>query len=190
MKTISRGPQTFDCDDVIKCSPIITHDHVIKWKHFLRYWAFVGNSPVTSEFPAQKLLTRSFDVFFDLRLNINGWENNHEAADLRCHRPPYDVTAMQCMSSSQLHAHLSHGAHSAWFIRLWDALFKYTFSKDPYSYISAYVCWIISKNPQHTPCKWFMGCVFYVPVTYYLHLHCCAVSQLIETGWCIYASVN
>ena len=28
-----------------------------------------GNSPVVGEFPAQKLVTRSFDVFFDLRLN-------------------------------------------------------------------------------------------------------------------------
>ena len=28
----------------------------------------VGNSPVTCEFPAQKPVTRSFDVFVDLRL--------------------------------------------------------------------------------------------------------------------------
>ena len=28
-----------------------------------------GNSPVTGEFPAQKPVTRSFDVFFDLCLN-------------------------------------------------------------------------------------------------------------------------
>ena len=27
------------------------------------------NSPVTDEFPAQRPVTRSFDVFFDLRLN-------------------------------------------------------------------------------------------------------------------------
>ena len=30
----------------------------------------VGNSPVTGEFPSQRLVTRSFDVFFDLRLKI------------------------------------------------------------------------------------------------------------------------
>ena len=29
----------------------------------------VGNSPVTGEVPAQRPVTRSFDVFFDLRLN-------------------------------------------------------------------------------------------------------------------------
>ena len=28
-----------------------------------------GNSPVTGEFPAQKLVAQSFDVFFDLHLN-------------------------------------------------------------------------------------------------------------------------
>ena len=28
-----------------------------------------GNSPLTSEFPSQRPVTRSFDVFFDLRLN-------------------------------------------------------------------------------------------------------------------------
>ena len=29
----------------------------------------VGNSPVTGEFPSQRPVTRSFDAFFDLRLN-------------------------------------------------------------------------------------------------------------------------
>ena len=33
----------------------------------LAIWA--GNSPVTGEFPAQRPVTWSFDVFFDLRLN-------------------------------------------------------------------------------------------------------------------------
>ena len=47
------------------------HDDVIKWKHFPRYWPIVppGNSPVTGEFPSQRPVTRSFDVFFDLRRN-------------------------------------------------------------------------------------------------------------------------
>ena len=47
------------------------HDDVIKWKHFPRYHAALcaGNSPVTGEFSAQRPVTQSFDVFFDLRLN-------------------------------------------------------------------------------------------------------------------------
>ena len=32
-------------------------------------WALIWNSQVTGEFPAQKPVTWSFDVFFDLRLN-------------------------------------------------------------------------------------------------------------------------
>ena len=47
-----------------------SHDVVIKWKHFPRYWPFVrGKSPVTGEFASQRPVTQSFDVFFDLRLN-------------------------------------------------------------------------------------------------------------------------
>ena len=45
-----------------------------------------GYSSVTGEFPAQRLLTRSCGVFFDLRLDINGGVNNREAGDLRRHQ--------------------------------------------------------------------------------------------------------
>ena len=44
------------------------HDDVIKWKHF-RVTGPLWNSSVTGEFAAQRPVTRSFDVFFDLRLN-------------------------------------------------------------------------------------------------------------------------
>ena len=47
----------------------LRHDDVIKWKHFPQYWPFAENSPVTGEFPSQRPVTRSFDIFFDLRLN-------------------------------------------------------------------------------------------------------------------------
>ena len=52
-----------------------------------------GNFPVPGEFPAQRPVTRSFDVFFDLRLK-KGWVNNGEAGDLRSYRAHYDVTVM------------------------------------------------------------------------------------------------
>ena len=49
---------------------VMSHDDVIKWKVFPRYGTFcVGNSPATGEFPPQRPVTWSFDVFFDLRLN-------------------------------------------------------------------------------------------------------------------------
>ena len=48
----------------------VYHDDVIKWKHFTRYWPFVrGIHRSTVDFPPQRPVTRSFDVFFDLRLN-------------------------------------------------------------------------------------------------------------------------
>ena len=45
------------------------------------------------EFPAQRPVTRSFDVFFDLRLK-NDWVNNREVGDLRRYRAHYDVIVM------------------------------------------------------------------------------------------------
>ena len=49
---------------------MLIHDDVIKWEHFSVLLAFCAvNSPVTGEFPSQRPVTRSFDVFFDLSLN-------------------------------------------------------------------------------------------------------------------------
>ena len=56
-----------------------------------------GNSPVSGEFPTQRPVTRSFDVFF-ICVWINGWVNNGEAGDLRRYRAHYDVTVMLYMS--------------------------------------------------------------------------------------------
>ena len=44
------------------------------WRHQMETFSALlaicaGNSPVTDEFPSQRPVTRSFDVFFDLRLN-------------------------------------------------------------------------------------------------------------------------
>ena len=44
------------------------------WRHQMEIFPTLlvlcaGNSPVTSEFPTQRSVTQSFDVFFDLRLN-------------------------------------------------------------------------------------------------------------------------
>ena len=69
------------------------------WRHQMETFSTllalcVGNSLGPSEFPAQRPLTRSFDVLFDLRLN-NGWVNYRKAGDLRCHHAHYDVTAME-----------------------------------------------------------------------------------------------
>ena len=69
------------------------HDDVIKWKYFPHYWPFcVGNSPFTNEFPSQRPVPRSFDVFFDLRLNKRlserswGWWIDTPSCSLWRHR--------------------------------------------------------------------------------------------------------
>ena len=48
---------------------------------------------VTGEFPAQRPVMRSFEVFFDLRLNKQSSKQSR-AGDLRRHRAHYDVIIM------------------------------------------------------------------------------------------------
>ena len=55
--------------------------HFYRWVKYISWWRHqmetfsallaicAGNSPVPGEFPSQRPVTRSFDVFFDLRLN-------------------------------------------------------------------------------------------------------------------------
>ena len=52
-----------------------------------------GNSPVIGEFPSQRPVTPSFDVFFDLCMNKR-LSKSREAGDLRRHHAHYDVIVM------------------------------------------------------------------------------------------------
>ena len=70
------------------------HDDVIKWKHFLRYWAFVRGihrSPVNSPHKGQWRGTLMFSL---ICVWINVWVNNREAGDLRLYHAHYDVIVM------------------------------------------------------------------------------------------------
>ena len=65
------------------------------------------NSAVPGEFPAQRPVTRSFDVFFDLRLNKR-LSKNRDAGDLRRHRAHDDVIVMvRDRHDSRFHATLT-----------------------------------------------------------------------------------
>ena len=82
----------------IKCCPsketIESHDDVIKWKHFPRYWPFVRGihrSPVNSPHKGQ---WRGALMFTLICTRIYGWVNNREAGDLRRYRAHYDVIVM------------------------------------------------------------------------------------------------
>ena len=66
-------------------TPIRLHDDVIKWKHFPCYLPFVRG---TTDHPLTKAVTRSFDVFFDGRLN------KRLSKQSKRHRAHYDFTVM------------------------------------------------------------------------------------------------
>ena len=77
-----------------------SHDDVIKWKHFPRYWPFVRGihrSPVNSPHKGQ---WRGALMLSLICTRINGWVNNREAGDLRRHRAHYDVTVMVVICQS------------------------------------------------------------------------------------------
>ena len=67
------------------------------WRHqmetfFVLLALCARNSPVTGEFPAQKPVTRNFDVFFARWINV--WANNGGAGDMRPYRAHFDVIVM------------------------------------------------------------------------------------------------
>ena len=80
---------TFGCWS--RYSSARSHDDFIKWEHFPRYWPFVRGihrSPVNSSHKGQWHGTLMFPLMWAW---INGWVNNGEAGDLRCHPAHYDV---------------------------------------------------------------------------------------------------
>ena len=59
---------------LIVCSVICKKKEISWWRHQMEEFSallalYAENSLVTGEFPSQRPVTRSFDVFFDLRLN-------------------------------------------------------------------------------------------------------------------------
>ena len=80
--------------DVMANQTLSWHDDVIKWKHFPRYWLFVRGihwPPVNSPHKGQ---WRGALMFSLISAWINGWVNNREAGDKRCHRTHYDLIVM------------------------------------------------------------------------------------------------
>ena len=68
-----------------------SHDDIIKWKHFPRYWPsmrVIHRSSVNSPHKGQ---WRGALMFSLISAWINGWVNNRKTGDLRRHRTHYDV---------------------------------------------------------------------------------------------------
>ena len=75
-----------------------------------------GNSPVSGEFPTQRPVTRSFDVFFDLRLNK--WLSKHSRR--RWFKTPsrslWRHYTYSC-SKSHIHAEIMHSVIKDWYTK-------------------------------------------------------------------------
>ena len=87
-----------------------SHDDVIKWKHFLRYWPFVRGihrSPVNSPHKGQWLGALMSPL---ISAWINGRVNNYEAGDLRLHRANYDAIVMRVVLHTLLSWAMMNGA--------------------------------------------------------------------------------
>ena len=72
-----------------------SHDDVVKWKHFPRYWPFVGGIHRSLVNSPHKGQWRGALMFSLICVWINGWVNNREAGDLRRYHAHYDVPVMQ-----------------------------------------------------------------------------------------------
>ena len=87
-----------------------SHDDVIKWKHFPRYWPFVRGihrSTVNSPHKGQR---RGALMFSLICVWINSWVNNRGAGDLRRYLAHYDVTVMEKKLKSMVYV------IGAWFV--------------------------------------------------------------------------
>ena len=72
----------------------VSHDDVIRWKHFLRYWPFVQGIhrlPVNSPYKGH---WRGALMFSLISARTNNSGNNGDAGDLRRHRAHHDVIVM------------------------------------------------------------------------------------------------
>ena len=80
----------------------VTHDDVIKWKHFSRYWPFVRGIHRSTVNSPHKGQWRGASIFSLICAWTNGRVNNRGAGDLRCHRAHYDVAALKTVFSPVL----------------------------------------------------------------------------------------
>ena len=126
------------------------HDYVVKWKHFPRYWPFlrgIHRSPVNSPHKGQWRQPLMFSL---ICVWINGWVNNGEAGDLRCHRAHNDV-AVTC---------------TFYDVTLLDSIFEFE------SYVA-----MVRENEQEIRPTIFLYIYIYVPKVYTLRALRCWPGQ-------------
>ena len=101
---------------LVICGPSHGHNFFSTWWHH-QMEAFsalltlcAGNSPATGKFPTQRPVTRSFDVFIDLRLNkrlskhLWGWWYETPLCSLwrQCNEMPQQYNCQQCQDMCKI----------------------------------------------------------------------------------------
>ena len=97
----------------MKNMSMLTHDNVIKWKHFPRHGPFARgiHRSVTGEFPSQKPVTQSYDIFLDLRLK----KRLSNQSKLRWFETPSRSLWRHCNVTNRSNAHERvHPLHIVW----------------------------------------------------------------------------
>ena len=89
---------------VYSCSSNGEFRSITWWRHLMKTFSALlaicaGNSPVPGEFPTQRPVTRSFHVFFDLRLNKplskQSWDRWFETLSRPLWRHCYDISTKE-----------------------------------------------------------------------------------------------
>ena len=144
---------------------LISHNDVIKWKHFPRYWPFVRGihrSPVNSPLKGQ---WRGALIFSLVCAWINGWVNNGEAGDLRRYRVHCDVIVMiifhshnmvpvhSCMWCGEMLRSTNHQGlpiyRNPWWITCLASYVEIYSTRRPFVYMYNDVCIFLSLQRRH-----------------------------------------
>ena len=85
---------------------LFLYDNVIEWKLIPRYWPFVRGTLRSLVNSSHKGHWSGALMFFLSAPWMNGWLNNCEVGDLRCHRAYYDIIEM-CNGHQSIHEFMS-----------------------------------------------------------------------------------
>ena len=127
---------------------IFSHDDVIKWKHFPRYWPFVRGIHRSTVNSPHKGQWRGALMFTLICARINGWVNIREAGDLRRYRPHHDVIVM--LSAEVINAaEMTYDTDTSVLLR--NTCIKKWMEIETRIYMYMYVCLhAIKRSVKHT----------------------------------------
>ena len=119
-----------------------SHDDVIKWKNFPRYWPYVRQIHRSSvNFPHNGWWRGALMVSL-ICVWINGWVNKGAADDLTRHRAHYDVTLLKYFMFA---AERLQGIPSIYNFHLWCFLRNYSRGRSVWILHSLYILFFVTS---------------------------------------------